>query len=188
VNRNLIRAFPQVVIFFILVSFNAKAITVDYGEFIDVWDTPNDTAELITADLAGTGWALSAGQSLTELARNDNTFYSDGLFNVPLSPTVFGYGTESTDGVWAYIGGARVDYLAVATTSNFALYGYNSSQWIGLWTTDAISDFLMSAGEGMTHITAYTVSAVPLPAAAPLFASALALFGFINHRRKTRKS
>lgn len=166
--------------FFVALSFKANAITLDYGDLVGIWDTPNDNAAFISSNVGGL--------NLTELARNENKFYSEGLLNVPTKPTVFGYKSEPTEGLWAYVKGAKVDYLAVATTSHFALYGYNSPEWIGLWTTDAIAAMLNSAGEGMTHITAYTVSAVPLPAAAPLFASALALFGFINYRRKARKS
>ena len=188
-NKSSIKVVLSTVVLFTLFSFNAFAISLDYGELVNVWEAPNNTSASVKTHLADTSWALSEGQNLTQLARNSDTFYTDGLLNVPLAPTFFSYNTgEATDGLWAYLGGAKVDFLAVATTTHFALYGYNSPEWIGLWTTDAISDFVNSTGQGMANITAYSISAVPLPAAAPLFASALALFGFINHRRKARKS
>jgi len=187
--KSSIKVVLSTAMMYMLLSFNAFAISLDYGQLVNVWEAPDNTAMSVKTHLADTSWALTDGQKLTELARNSDTIYTDGLFNLPLAPTFFGYNTgKSTDGLWAYLGGAKVDFLAVATTTHFALYSYNSPEWIGLWTTDAISDFVNKTGQGMAHITAYSVSAVPLPAAAPLFVSAIALFGFINHRRKARKS
>lgn len=183
-NKNSIKGVFMATVLFLLYPLTVSAVALDYGELVGVWDTPNDTSQLVSNYLSDTDWALADGQKLTELARNENVFYSEGLLNVPLSPTIFGYNSEPTDGLWAYLGGAKVDFLTVATSSHFALYAYSNSQWIGMWTTGAISDFINSTGQGMQHITAYSISAVPLPAAAPLFATAIALFGFVRYRRK----
>ena len=152
-----------------------------FGELIDIWKVPpNDHPDSVTQHLIGTSWELSEGQSLTELARNEDTPMTDGLSMTSLYGGPIG-SSEAKVGTWDFSGGS-VNYLAVMTASYVALYGYDPAAMSGGWTTADIANFIDRPLQGISHITAYGV--VPLPAAAPLFASALALYGFFAYRRR----
>jgi len=154
-----------------------------FGELIDIWKVPpNDNTDSVTEHLIGTSWELSSGMSLTELARNEDTAITNGLSLTSLYGGPIG-SSEARVGTWDYNGGT-VNFLTVMTASYVALYGYDPAAISGGWTTADIAGFVERPLQGMSHITAYGVGVVPLPAAAPLFASALALYGFISHRRR----
>ena len=181
-----------VLIAFLAAPLSATAITLDqatnfssnfgsgFGDLIDVWkvsEEGNDNSSIVASKAGVSG--------ITELARNEDQWFSDGLVSVPLYPTLFGQNTgESSVGLWAYLGSATVDYLAVASAGYVALYGYDPSARYGGWTTADIAAVTERHLQGMSHITAYSIGVVPLPAAAPLFASALVLLGFIAYRRR----
>jgi hypothetical protein len=70
-------------------------------------------------------------------------------------------------------------------TSTFDNFNHNSYSSFGSnWSSYDIACFVN--GDRKHHGTSYdhNYGVVPLPAAAPLFASALAVFGFIAYRRK----
>lgn len=161
-----------------------------FGELIDIWkvsEEGNDNTNSVADHLAGTTW-LSGEQKITELARNESEFYSDGLLNTSLYPNLLSsVSSEGKVGLWKYIGEGSVDFLAVASAGYVALYGYEPSATSGGWTTADIASFINNENprlRGMSHISAYSIGVVPLPAAAPLFASALAVFGFLAYRRR----
>ncbi len=184
------------VISFLLVSANASAITLDqavgyaagfgggFGTLIDVWSVDEQGGDS-TANVA----AALGVSSVTQLARNNDVFYSSGLLNVSLYPDVFAYNTgDQLVGLWGYLGQGTVDVLAVSTAGFVALYGYEPGTRFGGWSTLDIAGFLNPDSpnyQGMTSIAAYSISAVPLPATAPLFLAGLLLFGFLRRRRKT---
>ena len=163
-----------------------------FGDLIDIWkvsEEGNDNVNSVADHLAGTTW-LSDEQKLTELARNESEFYSEGLLNISLYPNLLSYAdSEGKVGLWAYEGHETVDFLAVASAGYVALYGYEPSATSGGWTTADIAGFINDENpnlRGMSHISAYNIGVVPLPAAAPLFASALAVFGFVTYRRSKK--
>jgi hypothetical protein len=154
-----------------------------FGELITIWEVPPiDNPESVANNLIGTSWELSSGENLVELARNEDTFSSDGLSLTSLYGGDIG-SSEARVGKWDYTGGT-VNFLTVMTSHYVALYGYDPAVMNGGWTTADIAGFIDRPLQGMSHITAYGIGVVPLPAAAPLFASALALYGFIAHRRR----
>ncbi len=182
----------------LVASSVSQAITLDqatnfasnfgagFGNLIDIWsvsDRGTDTTDTVAAALAGVGKNVT----VTELARNNDFIYQDGLLNITLYPEVLSYGTgEASVGLWAYLGRETVDVLAIASAGYVALYGYDPSARYGGWSTGDIARFLNPASPnytGMTSITAYSISPVPLPATAPLFLAGLALFGFLNRKR-----
>lgn len=177
----------------------ASGFGAGFGTLIDIWkvsESGNDNVDTVSAALARTGWG---GQPLneqfngaptpkvTELARNEDYLYQDGLLNITLYPEVLSSQTsEANVGLWAYLGKGSVDVLAVASAGYVALYGYDPGARYGGWTTGDIAAFLNPDSpkyQGMSHITAYSISPVPLPATAPLFLAGLLLLGFLNRKR-----
>jgi len=82
-------------------------------------------------------------------------------------------------GTWDYTA-ATVDFLTVMTAGYVVLYGYDPAAMSGGWTTADIAAYLDRPLQGVSHITAYGIG--PLPAAAPLFVSALTLIGLVSYR------
>ncbi|HEB67261.1 MAG TPA: hypothetical protein ENI93_04875 [Gammaproteobacteria bacterium] len=176
-----------------------------FGTLIDIWkvsESGNDNVDTVAAALARNGWGSGSSSqpltedfngvstkpfAVTELARNEDYIYQDGLLNVTLYPEVLSSQTsEANVGLWAYLGKGTVDVLAVASAGYVALYGYDAGAKYGGWTTGDIAAFLNPDSpkyQGMSHITAYSISPVPLPATAPLFLAGLLLFGFLNRKR-----
>ncbi len=185
-----------------VVSGSVSAITLDqamdyasgfgagFGTLIDIWkvsENGNDNVNTVSAALTNSGWG--SGAQVTELARNEDVLYQNGLLNVTLYPEVLSSGTgEANVGLWAYLGRGTVDVLAVASAGYVALYGYEPGANYGGWNTGDIAMFLNPESprfQGLSHLTAYSISAVPLPATAPLFLAGLLLIGFLQRRRKT---
>ncbi len=169
----------------------ASGFGAGFGTLIDIWnvsESGSDNADTVAAALARNGWgADQTSYKVTTLARNQDYIYQDGLLNVTLYPEILSSQTsEATVGLWAYLGRGTVDVLAVASAGYVALYGYEGGTRYGGWTTGDIAAFLnpeSPAFQGMSQITAYSISPVPLPATAPLFLAGLLLLGFLNRKR-----
>ncbi len=182
----------------LVASSVSQAITLDqatnyasnfgagFGNLIDIWsvsDRGADSTDTVAAALASVGRNVQ----VTELARNNDFIYQDGLLNVTLYPEVLSSGTgEASVGLWAYLGRGSVDVLAIASAGYVALYGYDPSARYGGWSTGDIARFLNPDNPnytGMTSIAAYSISPVPLPATAPLFLVGLLLFSLFRKKQ-----
>jgi len=141
------------------------------GNFLGVF-SGNDSESAMLSNL---------GITVTELAKVDWPATSnDGL---ELSGLIFNDDNEPTSGQWDYAGMGIVGYLVVKAGPNFAVYEYNdvitgNMPNTGLWDTSDLSN------KGMSHITAYQASVVPVPAAIWLFGSGLiGLVGFTRRKK-----
>lgn len=140
-----------------------------FGTLVGVYDG-NSTLDNISSVL---------GVKVNILADSDepnSNFVIDPLYFKDSDPS------EPIIGTWDYLAGV-VDYLVVKASNQFAIYAYDSAV-AGGWST---LDIIKTVGNlrepyAMSHLTA--IGVVPLPAAAPLFLSALAVFGFVASRRK----
>lgn len=111
--------------------------------------------------------------------------YTEDVFNLtPGSLTLVGFGDQTSDTAGSFSNDVAFNYLAVHFGGSELFFNWNTG--INSFT---IADFKsITAGEdgkggGLSNFRAYSgVSAVPLPAAAWLFGSAL--MGFMGFRRK----
>jgi len=100
------------------------------------------------------------------------------VFNADMPP-------EPISGQWNFSGPGLVDIIVVKAGNDYAAFLFSDANTanmrnIGLWDTAQLG------GIGMSHITAYQISAVPLPAALPLLGSAFAALGMVGWRRRRR--
>lgn len=158
----------------------AGAYGSGFGSLVGVYDG-NVSGDLgpLTTILQNEG-LLDPSLTLQTLAKSDEPnpdFVVDTLYFKDNDPT------EPVVGTWDYLAGV-VDFMVVKASTQFAVYAYDSAIAGGWSSLDIIKTFGNTAEPffAMSHLTA--VSAVPLPAAAPLFLSALALIGFVASRRK----
>lgn len=136
----------------------------------------NDSATIVST-LVGTTVTQLAKVELPATSSNGLTL-SNIVFNSDTPP-------EPISGQWAFSGPGVVDYIAVKAGPDFVIFLFSDANTsntrnIGLWNTALLSN------KGLSHLTAYQIAAVPLPAALPLFASALAAFGFVGWRRRAQ--
>lgn len=152
----------------------ANAYGDGFGDLVGVYDG-NSTLSNVSSIL---------GTEVKFLADSDepnSNFSFDTLYFKDSDPN------EPVIGTWDYnpLAGV-VDYMVVKASTQFAIYAYDSAIAGGWSSLDIIKTFgNLNEPFSMSHLTA--VSAVPLPAAAPLFLSALAIFGFVTSRRKKQK-
>ncbi|MHA1600696.1 MAG: hypothetical protein ACTSW2_07700 [Alphaproteobacteria bacterium] len=153
---------------------NARAALV-LGDHLGTF-SGNDSESALLSEL---------GLQVTELAKVETPATStDGL---TLSNIIFNDDDppEPISGQWDFSGAGLVDIIVVKAGQDYAVFLFSDTNTsnmrnTGLWST------LELGGIGMSHITAYQLSAVPLPAALPLLGSALATFGFVGWRRRKR--
>ena len=143
------------------------------------------------------------GMTTDELARVDwDIVLGDTQASAGLSVTTTTGSTTPTAGSWDYSGAGTVDYLAMRFNGWTAIFEVTDGDATGLWDTAAFGDAYMNAvetcsgsGRGqscnttyeaydMSHITAYSVSAVPVPAAVWLFGSGL--IGLVGMARRKK--
>lgn len=170
-------ALSALVLATILVPGSDARANIVLGDYLGTF-AGNDSESALLSDL---------GYMVTELARVETPETSvDGLtlsnivFNTDMPP-------EPISGQWEFSGAGLVDILVVKAGNEYAAFLYtdaNTSNMrnIGLWDTSQLG------GIGMSHITAYQIAVIPLPAALPLLGSALATFGIAGWRRRRGKS
>ena len=139
----------------------------------------NDSAALLNNNTFGSETGLFGSTDWAELAKDDGTVTG----GIGLSVNSL----NASSGSWSVNSGAldlfaRV-VLALKAGNTFAAYLYepgSSAGSSGTWATGALD------GKDLSHFTIYTsgMSAVPVPAAAWLFGTAL--IGFIGFSRRTR--
>lgn len=131
------------------------------GNFLGVFSGNDSEIELET---------LFAGNTFTQLAKVETPATSNNGLN--LTNISVNGDNEPVSGNWSYSGSDLVDFLIVKAGNSFAVYKYTDANTdnmrnIGLWDTSALNN------KGMSHISAYRVSAVPIPAAVWLFGAGL---------------
>ena len=177
------RAIAVVAVVFGLGLFSApaSAIVVE-GQFLGVI-AGNDSPGVILTEF---------GLDVMELAKvgaprsiTTTTLSSDGLtlsdFVLVEDNGIF----EATSGKWTYDGSLGiVDLIVVKAGNDFAAFLFNDAitdnmRTMGLFSTTQLDD------KGFSHVTAYKLSAVPLPPAVWLFLTALTALIGVARRRKT---
>ncbi len=113
----------------------------------------------------------------------------NGLFNltVNLSDSKKYLGTWSVDS----FGGYTDIFITIKSGNGFAAFLLDTTQTTGEWTTAALFPTKKSGGKDMSHMSIFysesSVTAVPLPAAFPLYAAGIAILGFLGYRKKILK-
>jgi len=142
-----------------------------FGSLLGVYDG-NSTIDNITSILGSEVRFLADTDGSNPDFSFDTLYFKDNDTSEPII------------GTWDYnpLAGV-VDYLVVKASTQFAIYAYDSATAGGWSSLDIIKTFgNLNQPFSMSHLTA--ISAVPLPMAAPLFLSALVLFGFVKTRRR----
>lgn len=146
----------------LLVCFTQQAnANIVSGDFLGVY-SGNDSETALEA--------LFSGYTFTQLAKVETPATSNNGLN--LTNISVNGDNEPVAGNWSYSGSDLVDFLIVKSGNKFAVYEYtdlntDNMRNIGIWDTSELKD------KGMSHISAYRVSAVPIPAAVWLFGAGL---------------
>jgi len=164
-----------VALFFGMVLFPAQQATANVvsGDFVNVF-AGNDSEAALES--------LFPALSFTQLAKVETPDTSNGGLGLDL--LVFtGTSNQPTSGQWGYTGPESVDYFVVKAGNNYALYHYTDANTlnmrnIGHWDTTELEN------KGMSHVTAYSVSTVPIPTAVWLLGSGL--IGLVGISRRHR--
>jgi hypothetical protein len=164
-----------------LLSAPASAIVVE-GQFLGVV-AGNDSPGVILSEFGLDVMELAkveAPRSITTpTLSNDGLTLSD--FVLVEDNGIF----EATSGKWTYDGSLGiVDLIVVKAGNDFAAFLFNDAitenmRTMGLFSTTQLDD------KGFSHVTAYKLSAVPLPPAVWLFVTALLALGGVIQRRKS---
>ena len=168
-------ALSALVLVAVLVPGSDARANIVLGDHLGTF-AGNDDVSSLFSDL---------GLQVTQLAKvEDPATSADGL---TLSFIMFNGDSEPISGQWEFTGAGLVDILVVKAGNDYAVFMYtdaNTSNMrnIGLWDTSQLDN------KGMSHITAYQLAVIPLPAALPLLGSALATFGIVGWRRRHGKT
>ena len=161
----------------VLTPGSSARANVVLGDYLGTF-SGNDSESALLADL---------GFQVTELAKVETPATSAG--GLTLSNTVFNTDMppEPIAGQWAFSGPGLVDIIVVKAGNQYAAFRYTDANTdfmrnVGLWNTVELDEGIGLIG--MSHITAYQISAVPLPAALPLLGSAFAALGMVGWRRR----
>ncbi len=154
-------------------SSGARANIV-LGDHLGTFLSVNDSEAQLLVDL---------GLQVTLLARVESPATTSG--GLTLSDFMLNGDLEPISGQWQFSGPEVVDIIVVKAGNDYAAFLFTVANTanmlnIGLWDTSFLGN------KGMSHITAYQISAVPLPAALPLLGSAFAALGFVGWRRRRR--
>ncbi len=168
-------ALAAVVLAALLAPVHGARAALVLGDHLGTF-SGNDSEAALLSDL---------GLQVTQLARVDTPATSTG--GLTLSNIVFNSDVppEPISGQWDFSGPGLVDILVVKAGNAYAAFLYSDANTsnmrnTGLWNTALLGN------KGLSHITAYQVSAVPLPAALPLLGSAFAALGIVRWRRRRR--
>lgn len=153
-----------------LLIFSPASAAVVQGDYLGTSGGNDSEAALLAA----------IGVSVLEVEKIDSPATANGDFQI--SNFTFNGDGEPTSGEWSYTGTELVDYIVIKAGPAFAIYHYtdlNTSNMrnMGIWDTSGVDN------KGLSHITAYTVAAVPVPAALWLMASGLTGLGFLRRRQ-----
>jgi hypothetical protein len=111
---------------------------------------------------------------------------SSGLFDltVTLSDSKKYLGSWSVDSFAGY----HDVFITIKSGNGFAAYLLDTSQTSGEWTTAALFPTKKGSGKDLSHMSIFysesSVTAVPLPAAFPLYAAGIAILGFLGYRKR----
>ena len=144
--------------------------------------------------------ALVQGSYLGTFSGNDNVssvfantgynVFSLGRVNTPaleedglsIENTMFNDDNEGIAGSWSYAGPQTADLIVIKAGNQYSVFLFDAANNggmpnMGLWDTSTLDD------KGLSHITAYSITAVPLPAGIWLLASGL--IGLAGMRRRS---
>lgn len=148
-----------------LLAGPALAGTLSFGDYLGTFggnDNEASVAAALGVDEANVIFLAKVDWPDTE---------EDGL---EISNLVLNDDDEPTSGEWTYTG--LVDLIVIKAGPEFAIYLYDPATSAGLWDTSGV------ANRGLSHITAYQLEPIPLPAAVWLMVSALFGLGYFRRR------
>ncbi len=143
----------------------------------EVYDGANDTTAFIASvDPFGiTDWTLA-----------DKSDGPDGDHNIILKDVV----NDVTSGTWSVdsFNGYSSVMLTMKAGNAFVAYLLDVTNLSGTWTTEGVLVNRQGNGRDLSHMSLYyspdSLTAVPLPAALPLYAVGLAVLGFFGWRKR----
>ncbi|WP_025899201.1 hypothetical protein [Sneathiella glossodoripedis] len=115
---------------------------------------------------------------------------SDGGGNGVIDLTVTLSDSEEYLGSWSVdsFGGYTNVFLTIKSGNGFAAFLLDTTETSGEWTTAALFPTKRGGGKDLSHMSLFysnsSLTAVPLPAAFPLYAAGVAILGFLGWRRK----